>query len=65
MRQGKWKLVARHKGAWELYDLQADRTELRNVAAANSERVKELAAKYDGWATRAGVVPWDELNRKK
>jgi len=65
VRQGKWKLVARRKGAWELYDLDADRTELKNVSAAHPERVKELAAKYDAWAARVGVVPWDELNRKK
>ena len=65
VRQGKWKLVARHKGPWELYDLDADRTELRNVADRDADRVKEMSAKYESWATRAGVVPWDELNRRK
>ncbi|HVE39698.1 MAG TPA: arylsulfatase [Planctomycetota bacterium] len=65
VRQGKWKLVARHKGAWELYDLEADRTELKNVAAEHPDRVKEMTAKHDAWAARVGVVPWDELNRKK
>ena len=65
IRQGAWKLVARHKSAWELYDMQADRTELSNVAAAHPERVKELSAKYDAWAARVGAVPWDELHRKK
>jgi len=65
IRQGKWKLVARHKGEWELYDLEADRTEMKNLADANPERVKELAAKHDAWSAKVGVVPWDELNRKK
>jgi arylsulfatase len=65
VRQGKWKLVARHKAEWELYDLEADRTELKNLAAANPDRVKELAAKHDAWAARVGVVSWDELNRRK
>ena len=65
VRQGKWKLVARHKGAWELYDLDADRTELHNVAPQHPERVQELSAKHDAWAARVGVVPWEELNRKK
>jgi arylsulfatase len=65
VRQGKWKLVARHKGPWELYDLDADRTELKNLADDHPDLVKELAAKHDAWAARAGVVPWDELNRRK
>jgi arylsulfatase len=65
VRQGKWKLVSRHKAEWELYDLDADRTEMNNLAAANPEKVKEIAAKHAAWAARAGVVDWDELNRKK
>jgi arylsulfatase len=65
VRQGKWKLVARHKGPWELYDLDADRTELKNLAGDHPDLVKELTAKHDAWAARAGVVPWDELNRRK
>jgi arylsulfatase len=31
VRQDKWKLVAAHKGPWELYDLEADRTELHSL----------------------------------
>lgn len=65
VRQGKWKLVARHKGPWELYDLDADRTEMKNVAGEKSDLVQELAAKHDAWAARSGVVAWDELNRRK
>ena len=58
VRQGKWKLVSRHPGNWELYDLEADRTELHDLAGANPEKVKELAAMYDAWAKRCGVLPW-------
>ncbi len=65
VRQGKWKLVARHKGPWELFDMDADRTELKNLAGELPERVKELAAKHDAWAARANVLPWDEVNKKK
>jgi arylsulfatase len=63
VRQGKWKLVALHKGEWELYDLEADRTELHSLTAKEPERVKEMAAKYDEWAKRCGVQPWDKMNR--
>jgi len=65
IREGKWKLVAAFKGAWELYDLEADRTEMNNLAAAHPDRVTEMAAKHDAWAAKVGVVPWPELNRKK
>jgi arylsulfatase len=58
VRMGKWKLVARHKGDWELYDLDADRTELHNLAAQDAERVKSMAARYDAWAARSQVDPW-------
>lgn len=34
VRDGKWKLVMKYQAEWELYDMDADRTELRNLAAA-------------------------------
>jgi arylsulfatase len=58
VRRGRWKLVSRWRHGWELYDLAADRTELRNLAAAEPERVRELAALYEDWAESAGVAPW-------
>jgi arylsulfatase A-like enzyme len=65
VRQGKWKLVARHKSDWELYDIDADRTELKDLAASNPEKTAELVAKYATWASRANVAAWDEVNRRK
>jgi arylsulfatase len=62
VRQGQWKLVAVHGGAWELYDLEADRTERHDLAAKMPDKAKELAARYERWAERVGVVPWDKLN---
>ncbi len=58
IRVRDWKLVRRGgQGAWELYDLKADRTEQKNLAAAQPEKVKELASAWDAWAKRARVVP--------
>jgi arylsulfatase len=65
VRQGKWKLVARFKGAWELYDLEADRTEMTNLAEKQPEKVKELAEKYEAWAKRAQVLPWEQVQGTK
>lgn len=59
VRVGDWKLVRLGRnGPWELYDLKADRTEQHDLAAAQPERVKELAAKWDAWADRAQVKPY-------
>ena len=62
VRQGNWKLVSRYGpttgGAWELDDLEADRTETNDLAATNPEQVAELTAMYEAWARRANVVPW-------
>jgi arylsulfatase len=58
---GKWKLVSNHPCDWELYDLEADRTELNNLAAGLPEKVAELRARYEQWAGRCNVVPWDGI----
>jgi arylsulfatase len=58
VRIGKWKLVAVNKDDWELYDLDADRPETNNLAHQHHNRVKQMAAAYDTWADRVGVMPW-------
>lgn len=63
VRQGKWKLVSRYPDAWELYDMEADRTEMTNLASKEAERARELLARYEAWAKRCGVVMPGELPR--
>lgn len=59
VREGKWKLVAKGpRGAWELYDMDADRTELHNLAAEHQDIVTAMAAKWEAWARRSQVIPW-------
>jgi arylsulfatase len=58
VRAGRWKLVSAHQGPWELFDVDADRSELTDLADRHPERVKELAARYDAWARRCGVERW-------
>ncbi|MBN1673818.1 MAG: arylsulfatase [Kiritimatiellae bacterium] len=65
VRRGKWKLVSTNEKSWELYDMEADRTELNNLVTAQPERVKELDALYGQWAARVGVVPIDTLKEKR
>jgi arylsulfatase len=58
IRSGEWKLVSKHPGGWELYHMTTDRTEMNDLAAQQPERVKEMAALWDAWAKRVGVMPW-------
>jgi len=61
IRDGKWKLVRVYQGPWELYDLVADRTELNDLAAEHPERVASMAAAYEVWAERCGVIPFEKI----
>jgi len=55
VRQGKWKLVWDGElKRWELYDMEADRTETKDLATQSPAKVKELAAEYDRWAQATG-----------
>jgi arylsulfatase A-like enzyme len=58
VRSEKWKLVSRSPGPWELFDMELDRTEMRNLAAERPDLVAELAGQYDAWARRTYVEPW-------
>lgn len=58
VRDGDWKLVAKHAGEWELYDMAADRTEMHDLASQQPDRVKAMAGQWDAWAKRVGVMPW-------
>lgn len=64
IRLGRWKLVREYKQGWELYDLEADRTELHDLAAAHPAVVADLAAQWDAWAARVGVIPFETTLRR-
>ncbi len=61
VRMGRWKLVKRYPAPWELYDMEQDRTELDDLAARQPERVRDMAARYDAWAARCGVIPREKI----
>jgi arylsulfatase len=68
IRTGDWKLVRLGRtGPWELYDLHADRTELHNLAPAQPDKARDLAAQWEAWATRTQVKPYpgEGQGRKK
>jgi len=65
VRDGKWKAVAPHGQPWELYDLEADGTETRNLAEQHADRVQHMKRMYQQWADRCQVVPWSRLPKAR
>jgi len=80
VRQGKWKLVSyyseargftntpvgkgRRTGAWELYDMEADRTELNDLSATESQLKDRLIEAYGRFSERTGVADWEEFQKE-
>ena len=63
-----WKIVRPGERApWELYDLNNDRSERRNLAAKYPEKVAELVKAYEAWARRCLVEPYpgQKINQTK
>ena len=57
VRHGKWKLCGhgdpRDLSNWELYDLESDRTELKNLAQEYPDRLKRMAQAWCDWSIRS------------
>ncbi|WP_268224688.1 arylsulfatase [Sinomicrobium oceani] len=57
VRTKKWKLVAPDaKSSWELYNMDTDRTETKDVASARPEVVKRLDSLWTDWARQNHVM---------
>ena len=73
LRMGVYKLVSARidQDGWELYDLSSDRGEQHNLAAAQPDRVRDMAARWqalqDTFVRDAGEIRADGLknNAKK
>jgi arylsulfatase len=58
VRVGDWKLVAKGaNGAWELYNIAKDRSELRELSAEHPDKAKQLTDMWLAYAERANVLP--------
>lgn len=64
MRSGKWKIVSIFPSdKWELYNIEKDRGETKDLAQSNPEIVNQLAAKYLEWTEKTGVVEYNKLQQ--
>lgn len=59
IRLGQFKLVRLHDQDWELYDIEADRTELNNIIKGESDRANAMIEQYLNWAQKADVMDWN------
>ncbi|VGO13295.1 Arylsulfatase [Pontiella desulfatans] len=49
---------------WELYDMEADPTEIHDLSSSHPEVVAALAKEYGAWAEQVGAVPYAEISAK-
>ena len=62
MREGRWKLIQHFEsGFHELYDLESDAGEVKNLADQQPERVLEMGRRLHAWQNGAGVQ-WPTAN---
>ena len=67
LRKGDWKIVwvnapwGRGLGAWSLYDLASDPTELKDLADSQPEKLMELLEAWRGYVADNGVIEVDDF----
>lgn len=61
IRSGRYKAVYKELQAWELYDIEADRSETNNIADANRAILRKLVARWNNWGERVGAKDYVSL----
>lgn len=59
LREGRWKLVRQWGWPWELYDVHADRSEIKDLAAEHPDVVADLVSKWERKCEEYGVIPFE------
>jgi arylsulfatase len=61
LRRENWKLVCRYPERWELYDTEADRSEMRDLSSRYPDVVADLEKRHNDWSARCGVEAWERV----
>jgi arylsulfatase len=60
LRKGDWKIVSANQpwgtGEWELFNIAQDRSESRNLAAANPQKLGELLVAWRDYVRETGTL---------
>jgi arylsulfatase len=56
-RAGDWKIVRLNGEAWELYNLQEDMTETRNLAEERPDQLAAMIKAYELWLDQSDIKP--------
>jgi arylsulfatase A-like enzyme len=62
VRWGNWKLVREYKKPWELYNIEADRTELNDLSRSHASKRSEMIGMWEQWATKNQVAFPERFN---
>jgi len=57
VRSGEWKLVSHKNEKWHLYNIDADETELNDLASQHPDIVEKLDKLWQDWAKENQVFP--------
>jgi len=58
VRDGAWKLVRKYPGAWELYNMTADRTELSDLAERHAPQRDRMVRMWQCWSELCEIREW-------
>ena len=57
LRDGRWKIVKeRNEPDWQLYDMEADRTECNDLAKKEPKIMEEMMVKYQKMYEKSGAT---------
>ena len=62
MRSGNWKLVRCYQKPWELYDMEADPTEMHDLVGEQPEVAAAMIKHWESWATQHQVAYPERFN---
>lgn len=60
LRDGDWKIVSFKRGPWELYNIAEDRSELKNLATANPEKLETMIEQWHNMTATVLKAPPQE-----